>query len=318
MTNFPPSTGPLHVVLGAGPAGRATATYLERQGLRVILASRSGTGPAIDGVERAQVDATDAGALTHLIEDADAVYNCMNPASYTDWASQWPPIHQALKQAAQATDAVLVTRSNLYMYGRLETRRGMITPDTPEDPQDYKRQLRGQMDRETLQAHAEGTMRAVVVRASDYIGPGVGANGHATRNMAAMRKGRRAWVLGSADQPHSWTAVEDAAKTLATVAQRPDTHGRVWFVPTNPPVTQRELAAASAEALQAPPAKVSTMPHGLMRVIGRVNPMVREILAVSYQFSGPWVIDSSATTQTLGIEPTSWENLVYESAHGNA
>ena len=317
MTNFPPSTGPLHVVLGAGPAGRATATYLQRQGIRVILASRSGTGPSIEGVERARVDATDAAALTDLIEDAEAVYNCMNPASYTDWASQWPPIHKALMQAAQATDAVLVTMSNLYMYGPLE-RYEAITPNTPENPQDLKGTLRGQMDRETLQAHAEGRLRAVVVRASDYIGPDVGANGHATRNMPALRKGRRAWVLGSADQPHSWTAINDAAKTLATVAQRPDTHGRVWFVPTNPPVTQRELAAASAEALQAPPAKVSTMPLGLRRVISRVNPMVREIRAISYQFSGPWVIDSSATTQTLGIAPTSWETLVYQSAHGNA
>ncbi|GAA4476636.1 NAD-dependent epimerase/dehydratase family protein [Enteractinococcus fodinae] len=317
MTNLPPSTGPLRVVLGAGPAGRATATYLQRQGARVILASRSGIGPAIEGVERAQVDATDASALTDLIEDAKAVYNCMNPASYTDWASQWPPIHQALMQAAQATDAVLVTMSNLYMYGPLE-RHEAITPNTPENPQDLKGTLRGQMDRETLQAHADGRLRAVVVRASDFIGPDVGANGHATRNMPALRKGRRAWVLGSADQPHSWTAINDAAKTLATVAQRPDTHGRVWFVPTSPPVTQRELAAASAEALQAPPAKVSTMPHGLMRVISRVNPMMRELMAVSYQFTGPWIIDSSTTTQTLGIEPTSWERLVYQSAHGNA
>lgn len=317
MTNLPPFTGSLHVVLGAGPAGRAMATYLQHQGARVILASRSGTGPAIDGVERAQVDATDASALTDLIEDADAVYNCMNPASYTDWASQWPPLHQALMQAAQATDAVLVTLSNLYMYGPLEPGEA-ITPDTPENPQDLKGTLRGQMDRETLQAHAEGRLRAVVVRASDFIGPGVGANGHATRNMPALRKGRRAWMLGSADQPHSWTAIEDVAKTLATVAQRPDTHGWVWFAPTNPPVTQRELATASAEALQAPPAKMSAMPHGLMRAIGRVNSMMRELMAVSYQFTGPWVIDSSATTQRLGIEPTNWESIVYQSAHGNS
>ncbi len=316
MTNLPPSTGPLHVVLGAGPAGRATATYLQRQGVRVILASRSGTGPAVAGVERARVDATDVGALIDLIEDADAVYNCMNPAAYTDWASQWPPIHQALMQAAQATDAVLVTLSNLYMYGPLDHDEA-ITPDTPESPQDLKGTLRGQMDRETLQAHADGKFRAVVVRASDFIGPGVGANGHATRNMPALRKGRRAWVLGSADQPHSWTAIDDVARTLATVAQRPDAHGRVWFVPTNPPVTQRELATASADALQAPPAKVSTMPNGLMKAIGRVSPMVRELMAMSYQFTGPWVIDSSATTRTLGIEPTSWENLVHQSAHGN-
>ena len=318
MTNFPPSIRPLHVVLGAGPAGRATATYLQRQGFRVVLASRSGTGPGIAGVERAQLDATDAAALTAFIDGAAAIYNCMNPTSYTEWASQWPPIHQSLMQAAQTTDAVLVTLSNLYMYGPLEQEGEAITPDTPEHPQDLKGTLRGQMDRETLQAHAEGKLRAVVVRASDYIGPGVGTNGHATRNIGALRKGRRAWVLGSADQPHSWTAVDDVARTLATVAQRPDTHGKVWFVPTNPPVTQRELATASAYALQAPPAKVPTMPQRPMKAIGRVNPMVRELMAISYQFTGPWVIDTSATTRTLGIEPTNWETAVHESAHGNS
>lgn len=317
MRNLPPSTGTRHVVLGAGPAGRATAAYLQGQGLRVILASRSGTGPAIAGVERAKVDATDAAALTALVDGAEAMYNCLNPTSYTEWTNQWPPMHQSLMQAAESTGAVLVTLSNLYMYGPLKDGEA-ITSDTPEHPQDLKGTLRGQMDRETLQAHAAGSIRAVVVRASDYIGPGVGANGHATRNIGALRKGRRAWVLGSADQPHSWTAIEDVARTLATVAQRPNTHGRIWFVPTNPPMTQRELAIASANALQAPPAKVSTMPHGLMKTIGRVNPMVRELMAVSYQFTGPWVIDSSTTTQALGIEATAWETVVYESAHGNS
>ena len=316
MTNLPPSTRSLHVVLGAGPAGRATAVHLQDQGFRVILASRSGTGPAIEGVERAKVDATDANALTALAEGAEVIYNCINPGSYTEWASQWPPIHQLLMQVAQTTDAVLVTLSNLYMYGPLEPGEA-ITPDTPENPQDLKGTLRGQMDRETLQAHADGRLRAVVVRASDYLGPGVGANGHATRNIPAINKGKRAWVLGSADEPHSWTAIEDVAKTLAAVAQRPDTHGRVWFVPTNPPVTQGELASASAQALNAPPPKVSQMPQQLMKVSGFVSPMIREIMSVSYQFLGPWVIDSSATTEALELPPSDWATVVRKSAQGN-
>src|SRR5699024_9666898 len=55
-----------HVVIGAGPAGRATARYLSLQNHSVILASRSGKGPTIRGVERIAVDATDAPALVRV------------------------------------------------------------------------------------------------------------------------------------------------------------------------------------------------------------------------------------------------------------
>jgi nucleoside-diphosphate-sugar epimerase len=316
MTTNHPQVGSKHVVLGAGPAGRATAKYLRQQGHRVILASRSGAGANIEGVQRAKVDASNASALTALVDGAEAMYNCMNPSRYTEWASQWPPIHEALMQTAQATGAVFVTLSNLYMYGPLG-QQSAITPETAENPQDLKGTLRGQMDREILEAHTDGTLRAVIVRASDFIGPEVGANGHATRNITAISKGKRVWVLGSADQPHSWTAIDDVAATLATVAQRPDTHGRVWFAPTNPPVTQRELATASAQALQAPDPKVSQMPTRVMRALGFISPMVRELMAVSYQFTGPWVLDSSDTSKALGIQPTGWDVVVRQSALKN-
>lgn len=316
MTTNQPSARSKHVVFGAGPTGRATAAYLQCQGHEVVLASRSGSGPAVEGVSRAKVDAADATALIDLVRDAAAMYNCMNPSAYTEWANQWPPLHKALMQAAQQTDAVLVTLSNLYMYGPMNG-QAAITPETPENPQDLKGTLRGQMDRETLDAHADGRMRAVVVRASDFIGPGVGANGHATRNIPTINKGKRTWVLGSADQPHSWTATEDVAATLAMVAQRPDMHGRVWLVPTNPPVTQRDLAAASAQAMQAPPAKVSEMPNGFIKALGFASPMVRELMTVSYQFTGPWVIDSSETSKALGLEATDWDTVVRQSALGN-
>lgn len=316
MTTNHPQAGSKHVVLGAGPAGRATAQYLQRQGHHVMLASRSGAGAEIEGVERAKVDASNTSALTALVDGAEAMYNCMNPSSYTEWASQWPPIHEALMQAAQTTGAVFVTLSNLYMYGPLG-QQSAITPGTAENPQDFKGALRGQMDREILEGHADGKLRAVIVRASDFIGPEVGANGHATRNITAISKGKRAWVLGSANQPHSWTAIDDVAATLATVAQRPDTHGRVWFVPTNPPVTQQELATASAQALHAPTPKIAELPRRAMKVLGLASPMVRELMTVSYQFTGPWVLDSSETSNALGIQPTDWDVVVRQSAFEN-
>ncbi|WP_022869699.1 NAD-dependent epimerase/dehydratase family protein [Yaniella halotolerans] len=305
-----------HVVIGAGPAGRATARYLSLQNHSVILASRSGKDPTIRGVERIAVDATDAPALVRVVNGADAMYNCMNPTSYARWDAEWPPIHAALMHTAQVTGAVLVTLSNLYMYGPQRDATPM-TPATPENPQDEKGRIRSRMDRETLQAHRDGTLRAVTVRASDFLGPEIGDNGHGTRNIPAIAQERRAYILGSADQPHSWTDIDDVAATLATVATSPETHGRVWFAPTNAPVTQRELANQIAAVLEAPEPTISKLPLGLMKVMGIVSPLIREISSIAYQFKGPWVIDSSETTQALGIRPTDWDSVIRRAAQGN-
>lgn len=316
MTTNPSPTAAKHVIIGAGPAGRATARFLQRHGHDVILASRSGTGPQLTGVARVKLDATDAIALTELVDGAVAMYNCMNPTTYTRWSEEWPPLHRSLIQAAQASGAVCVALSNLYMYGPM-VNGTPITPQTSEHPQDAKGAIRAQMDREMLQAHREGSIRAVIVRASDFIGPAVGGNGHATRNIPAIATGRTVRVIGSADQPHSWTSIGDVAATLATVAMRDDAHGQIWFAPTNPPVTQRELAVELASVLNRPTPKVAILPQRLLKLLSVGSPMLRELHSISYQFTGPWVIDSTATTQYLGLSPTAWELVVRDAAHGN-
>ena len=195
MTNHIPDNQQKHVVIGAGPAGRATAAHLRNLDHQVVLLSRSGSGPTLHGVERLAVDATDAQALVRAVDGADAMYNCINPTSYARWATEWPPIHAALMHTAKVTGAVLVTLSNLYMYGPQRDVSPM-TPKSPEDPQDEKGRIRARMDRETLQAHHDATLRAVVVRASDFLGPGIGENGHGTRNVPAIAHGRRAMFSG--------------------------------------------------------------------------------------------------------------------------
>lgn len=195
MTDHIPNNEQKHVVIGAGPAGRATATHLKNLDHEVVLISRSGSGPTLHGVERLAVNATDAQALVRAVDGADAMYNCINPTSYARWATEWPPIHAALMHTAKVTGAVLVTLSNLYMYGP-QRDASPITPESPENPQDEKGRIRAKMDRETLQAHREGTLRAVVVRASDFLGPRIGDNSHGTRNIPAIAHGRRAMFSG--------------------------------------------------------------------------------------------------------------------------
>ncbi|MEJ7742871.1 MAG: hypothetical protein WKF73_10160 [Nocardioidaceae bacterium] len=50
-------------------------------------------------------------------------------------------------------------------------------------------------------AHEAGRLRAVEVRGSGYVGGGVGAGGHISRQIPAALEGKRAWVIGRSDQP---------------------------------------------------------------------------------------------------------------------
>lgn len=307
----------LQLVLGAGPVGRATAGLLVEQGHRVILASRSGTGPEVPGAERVALDAADPAAVIAAATGAAVIYNCLNPVDYTQWEDVWPPLHRAMLAATEETGALLAVVSNLYMHGPQKP-GSVLTPDSPQDGPDHKGKLRGALDAEILRRHREGRIRAVIVRASDYVGPGIGDNGMGTRLVPTALAGKRAMFLGNPDLPHSWTDVQDVAATVVAAAADESAHGRVWFAATNPPRTQRELLSEVVAGAGRPPVKMSALPDWMLAVAGWFVPFLKEVRGVGYQFTGPWVIDSSETERELGVRPTPWPQVLERTATGNS
>src|SRR4051794_32731688 len=103
----------LHVIVGAGPVGTATANLLADRGERVRVVTRRGTGPRRPEVELVAADATDATRLGELAEGAAALYNCASP-QYHQWFTDWPPLHRSLLAAAEHSGAVLASACNVY------------------------------------------------------------------------------------------------------------------------------------------------------------------------------------------------------------
>src|SRR3954454_18533388 len=229
----------LHVIVGKGSVGATTADLLVARGHEVRVLSRSG-GRSADGVEHRQGDAADAGALATAARGAAALYNAVNP-QYHRWATDWPPVAAALLSAAERTGAVLVTMSNLYGYGRPS---GPMTPDSPLAATDVKGRVRVRMWNDALAAHEAGRARVTEARAADFVGPQVPVEGsHLNRQLPALRKGRRAWVIGDPDAPRTWAYLPDVGAPLATLGTDERALGRAWHVPSNPPRSQREALA---------------------------------------------------------------------------
>ena len=286
-----------HVVVGKGPVGSATAQLLAGRGHEVLVLSRSG-GQSTDRVEHRAVDASDAAALTAAVGRADVVYNAVNPPSYDRWTQDWPPIAAAL----------LVVMGNLYVYGRPS---GPMTADSPLAATDVKGRIRTRMWQEALAARAAGRVRVTEARAADFVGPTVpAAQSHLMRQLDTLRRGRRAWVVGDPDAPHSWSYVPDVAATLATLGTDPRAEGRAWHVPTTAARSQRSALTDLAAALGAPRARVSGLPWPVLRGIGAVQPQMREVVAIRHQWDQPFVLDSTETTEVLGLAPTPWDEVV--------
>lgn len=290
----------LHVVVGAGPVGSATARELLARGHRVRTVTRSGSG--VEGTERVAADASDAARLSEVTAGAAAIYNCVNPP-YHRWATDWPPVADALLRAAESSGAVLATTGNLYVYGEVDA---PMTESTPMAATGRKGAVRRQMTLDALAAHEAGRVRAFEVRGSDYLG---GNSLLSTLIAPALRRGRRAYVPADLDAPHSFTNTEDVARLLVTGAADERAWGRVWHVPTADPLSVRQLTALAA-AQMGTTAKLSSLPYAVLWAAGLANPFLRELRETQHQFRRPFVLDSRAAQETFGLHPASIEESV--------
>ncbi|MEU1835619.1 NAD-dependent epimerase/dehydratase family protein [Micromonospora chersina] len=296
----------LHVIVGAGPVGTATARLLAERGERVRVVTRRGTGPAHPAIERIAADAADAERLTALTEGSAALYNCANPA-YHRWPLDWPPLAAALLTAAGRTGAVLATVGNLYGYGPVDA---PMTEATPLAATGTKGRVRNRMWADALAAHQAGRARVTEVRGSDY----VGADGTSLAMMVLPRvlAGQRVFLPVDWDAPHTWTYIPDVARTLVAAATDERAWGRAWHVPSAPAVPMRDLAGRAAALVGAPAPRLIRMPYPVLWVAGLANPFARELRETAYQFDRPYVLDSTAATATLGVEPTPLDRVVRE------
>ncbi|HSR84340.1 MAG TPA: NAD-dependent epimerase [Streptosporangiaceae bacterium] len=298
---------PEHVIVGAGGVGSATAVLLAERGEHVSLISRRGSGPQHPGIDTVAADATDAEQLSKLSAGAVALYNCASP-QYHQWFTDWPPLASALLTAAERSGAVLTVMSNLYGYGQVD---GAITQQTPLAATHPKLRLRAEMWQDALAAHEAGRIRMTEVRASDYIE----ANSLISTAIGKpLLAGSRAYAPGPLNVPHSWTSIADCAGTLAAVAVDERAYGQAWLVPTNPALTIRQLATMFAEVNGAPKAKLTAIPYPVMWAAGVFSPIVKELRTTRYQFTSPFVIDASATTDAFGLEPTPMDVALRDAA----
>jgi len=304
----------VHVIFGNGPVGSSAARYLLQKGHSVRMVSRTGSRPKIvfDDLSRAEqdrlevrsADALNPQAALAASRGASHIYHCVN-VPYQDWFRVLHGLQANIVAASVREKAVLGVAENLYMYSRGVP---VINDDTAQEPPTRKGLLRRQLHEKLVEtAKAEG-LAWTSVRASDYYGPGATFQSFFGTQffLDPLFNGRRPRLVGSLDQPHTYTYVNDFGRALAVAALDPRAHGRSWIVPNDRTLTARQAAEiffAAAGKRQA----LGTIPHALIAGLGLFNPLLRELVEMLYQKEEPYVVDGSQFARLFSFTPTSLE-----------
>jgi nucleoside-diphosphate-sugar epimerase len=291
----------LHVVFGTGQVGNALTAHLAGLGIAVRAVSRHRPPALAAGTDWRAADAADPEAAADAAKGAAVIYQCLN-APYTQWPERFPPLQRGVLAAAERTGALLVSLENLYGYG--PTGGKPMTEDLPLAATGVKGRARAAMTAELLAAADAGRVRIAIGRASDFFGPGVTAGSTlGERVFGNALAGRRADFIGNPNLAHTYSYVPDIAAGLATLGTDARAVGEVWHLPGPATgTTQALLDLVAAEVGH--PVGVRSVPKLAVRALALVNPTLRELAEMSYQFDQPFVLDTSKYESAFGTAGT--------------
>jgi nucleoside-diphosphate-sugar epimerase len=278
-------------VVGYGPVGRETARMLATRGDFVRVVQRGSPSVLPPNAEFVGADVLDSESLLPACTGVDAVVCCVGfRYDYRVWADAWPSAMKNLLAICSLRRVRLVFADNLTMYGPQE---GPLTEDLPLTSYGRKPRIRASITRLWQDAHKEGRVEAVAVRASDFYGPGAETSVLVEYGVKRMVAGRSALVPYSPDHLHDFTYVPDFARAIVTLLDAPsDAYGQAWHVPNAPTRSLRQLLEQAAALIGVEP-RVKVLPEFAPHVLGLFDQQIYELVEMRFLTDRPYLVDST-------------------------
>jgi nucleoside-diphosphate-sugar epimerase len=292
------------LILGSqGHFGAAAACAFGAAGWRVLCHARRPNPALPAGARLIEVPLADLDALARQADGSSVVIHAIN-VPYPRWAGEALPLARQAAALAGRLGATLMLPGNVYNYGL-----PMPTPlleTAPQQPHTRKGSIRVAIEQH-LQQRAEAGQRCIVLRAGDFlVGGGRGWLGQAIAK--SMAQGKLVYP-GRLDVPHAWAYLPDLAQVAVALAGRQDLPAFARFHFAGHTLTGEQLldgieAAARRLGLGGTaPFQRGSMPWGLIRTMGLVIPLYRELAEMAYLWNAPHALDGGALARLLGPLP---------------
>jgi nucleoside-diphosphate-sugar epimerase len=217
------------------------------------------------------------------------------------WQEQWPRVMRNAIDGCKRHDCRLVFFDNVYAYGRVS---GPMTEQTPFNPCSRKGEVRARIATMLLDEMRAGNLRAMIVRAADFYGPGALQSFPHVTVFERLRAGKTPQWAGNPKALHTFTYTPDAGRALAVLGQSGQACGQTWHLPTTKEPLTGEVFVRLACELAGRPYGMQLAPRWLLRLMGVFVPMLRENDEMMYQFEHDYRFDSSRIEAAYGLAPT--------------
>ena len=296
------------LILGAnGRLGCAAAQAFDAAGWRVFAhVRRSATGALPARAVPVRADLTDAAVLAREAAGASVVVHAVNPA-YTRWDAEALPALRHGMAVAELLDAHFMLPGNVYNFGAQMP--PLLRATTPHRPTTRKGEIRVAMEAELRERGERHGLRAAVLRAGDFFGAGAG-NWFDQAIVKSLAAGKLVYP-GPLDVAHAWAYLPDLARAFVAVAERGLAEAGPAGLRDLPfaghTLTGAQLLAGleqAAAALGVAPRgrfRHGGVPWGVMRAVGTVYPLWRELASMAYLWEVPHALDGNALAALPGM-----------------
>ncbi|HKJ78727.1 MAG TPA: NAD-dependent epimerase/dehydratase family protein, partial [Prolixibacteraceae bacterium] len=292
----------MQVILGAGGAiGTPLAKELKNYTNKIRLVGRNPVKVNNDD-ELFAADLLKADETDKAIEGADVAYLTIGlPYRIKTWQVHWPIIMDNVINACKKHNTRLVFFDNIYMYDKNQL--SPMTEETPVNPPSGKGRVRAKIAGKLLEEMHAGNIKALIARAADFYGPGINnslLNETVVKNFKNGKKGN--WFC-SIDHLHNFTYTPDAAKATALLGNSENAFGEVWHLPTIAPITMKKWIELFAHEFNTAP-KVMVVPKFMVALMGFINPIMKEMAEMLYQYDRNYNFNSSKFETAFNLKPT--------------
>ena len=299
----------MQTILGAnGTIGSVLAKELMNYTDKVRLVSRNPRKVNVSD-ELFPADLLEPGAADQAVAGSEVVYLTVGlDYKLKVWEEKWPKLMRLTIDACIKHNAPLVFFDNVYMYDINEI--GHMTETSAINPPSRKGAVRRKISEMLLDEVRAGRLMALIARSADFYGPGNERSFITEMVYKNLKKGKRANWFSDADMKHSFTYTPDAARATALLGNTPDAFNQVWHLPTDRnSLTGREIIDLFAGEMKVT-GKVSVMPVFLVKILGLLIPILREMPEMMYQYDRNYFFDSSKFDNRFKFRTTTYQEGV--------